>query len=197
MTAAAELEDRSGTDRDGRRGALPATQRSAGTMLAIGIGVLVSGLAIDLGFTRPQVVQLRALETAQARVQARAAERAGHDREGRAIARALGAEDLASALAAQRGEDPIDYLGQKLVQSRLRRLQLTARTGGGSGPVRQSAYSLRVAGTYEEILAFVRFMELGTRVAAIQSISIAPGQNPAELEAWIDVSLCNLPGGGP
>jgi hypothetical protein len=118
------------------------------------------------------------------------------EREVRELARRLGAEDLATGLAALRDTDPLSRLAEGLDRSRLIRLELGSQPSEIVGTVFRTRYSLRVQGSYAHILDFLRLLEQDALPLAVDALSIAQVPDSPMLEARFDLSVYS-PGGGP
>ena len=177
--------------------------RSSRSLLIIPALLLALGLILDFGFARPRLTELGALETQRARLFRQDASRSSNEREGRELARCLGAADLPAALALQTGEDPVNFLGSQVQRAGLSRIQLTSRAAATAGGVRQSDFVLRVQGNYAGIQTLVRSLESGPRVVAVNALSITPvsatpgAPGSSLLEAQLDVSVYDIPGSRP
>ena len=185
--------------------------RSSRSLLIIPALLLALGLILDFGFTRPRLTEVQRLEEQRARLFRQDASRAANERDGRELARCLGAADLPSALALQTGEDPVNFLGSEVERAGLSRVQLASRAAATTGGLRQSDFVLRVQGSYAGIQSLIRSLESGPRVVAVNALSImpaspspgAPGSAKAgsgvagALEAQLDVSVYDVPGGRP
>ena len=171
--------------------------RRSNALFILAAALLGLGLVVDLGFTRPRLEEIRSLEAARARLHLRRDQRGAREREAKELARLLGADDLASAVSAGQGEDPVDFLGHALERWQLERVQLTTRSSTSAGPLRQTGYTLKVEGSYGGILNFVRSVEMGPRVVTVDAISMVPGTGSAALEAELDLTLYEAAGNQP
>jgi len=174
-----------------------ADPRGARSLFLVPALLLAVGLIVDFGFTRPRLLEVDRLQAQRLRVVDRAETRAAHEREGRELARCLGSDDLPTALALQKGDDPVNFLGAQVDQASLQRLQLSSRSTAVNNGLRQSDYSLRVQGSYAGITKLVRSLELGPRVVAINAISITPVNGSLALEAQLDLSVYDVAGSRP
>ncbi len=156
---------------------------------ALSGGLLALGLLIDLGFTRRQLNEVTRLagERDRLRAEVQAIEREA--REQHDIARYLGGEILSEALAAQVEIDPVSYLGVVVKRAGLGRSDLSTEATTDIEGLRRIRCSLRVHGTYAQLVRCVTELERGTRLVTIESLDIGRNLELGRLEAHLRLSI--------
>jgi hypothetical protein len=162
---------------------------------ALAILLLALGLVTDLGFTRPRLQEVRRLMAERTRVLETLARVSQTEREALDLAHRLGAGDLSEALAAQRREDPLTYLGQEVERAHLVRRELGSQASETVGSLRRNRYHLGVRGSYFQILGFLRTIEQGSWLVTVDALSMEQMPESADLEGRIYLSVYGIPGG--
>lgn len=165
-------------------------------LAALAVILLVVGLIVDLGFAQPRLREAKRLAAERVKRLEKVHQSSQGEREVQDLARCLGAEDLATGLAALRDTDPLSRLARELDRARLTRLDLSSQPSEIIGTVFRTRYSLRVQGSYGHILDFLRVLEQGAVPLTVDALSIAQVPDSPVLEARFDLSVYS-PGGGP
>jgi Tfp pilus assembly protein PilO len=151
--------------------------------------LLLVGLGIDFGIAQPQLRANRRLIALRESKLADIAQISRHQQEVRELARSLGSDDLASAMASRAAVDPLSFLGRSMERTRLTQSALSSRATTETQWLRRTSYSLRATGSYEEILQFVRLMETGPRLVSIDGLALSRIGEDGDLEGRFDLSI--------
>ena len=162
------------------------------TFLPVTAILLVGGLLVDLGLNQPATAEVKRLETYQAQLQGRLIQIGEQHHSDRDLAKALQLGELSDLSAEARQEDPIAYIGGLLNAAGLMRLELTTLGAVDEGGLRTHRFAVRVLGDFNEMLAFVRGLELGSHLAAIDAFSIETTDTRQQLEGRFNLSVYSL-----
>jgi hypothetical protein len=156
----------------------------------LALGLLILGLAADLGFVRHQRAEVVrcALERDQLRLETQVR---GSQAERRLrLARALGGMDLIDGLNSLGNLDPVEYLNGVVSHSGLERLEMATQASTQTERLRRTRLFLRVSGRFGQILAFTRQIEQGTTPVTVDNLSIQErAEAPGALEARFEISV--------
>jgi len=155
----------------------------------VAAALLLLALALDLGFTRPGHDLVQALAVEQARVSTEIGRTSARDIEHRELAERLGVDELGDLVTTTPPEDPLSYLGATLDRSRLTRLELTTMGTSSSGRLQRTRFTLRVLGSYGQILDFVRDLEEGPRLVTVDALTIETMLEQTALEGRLTLSI--------
>jgi Tfp pilus assembly protein PilO len=165
------------------------TALSASTYVGVGVLVLVAGIGLDVLLTRPSVSRIQALKVERSDIETRIRQARSLAHESEQLAHRLGGDDLAGVLQSLGKEDPVAYLGREITDAGLARVELTRLDESRTERVARNRFSLRVRGSFDGTLRFVRKLEEGTRLVTIEALSIAPEQEGRGLESRLDLSI--------
>jgi Tfp pilus assembly protein PilO len=163
--------------------------------LGMALAVLVLTLAVDLGFTKPQSEEVARLSALRDRLRQQLAMRQARDRQIEDLHDFLEEENLAGALLAAREGDPATYVAELLEQTNLVREELRHEESRETSRFRITQLGLDVRGSYEDLVAFIRTLEQGARLATIEMFMIETmagertRRGKAMLRAQITVSV--------
>jgi hypothetical protein len=155
----------------------------------LAIGLLLAGIALDFGFAQPQRRAVESMRRQRAELLSQSAELTGRDVEERRLALYLDAEDLASALASQRGEDPVNILGAAVEKSGLQRLELGTQASAETERLRRSRLFLRALGSYGQVVSLVSSLEREKRLISIDALTVQRTLDSGDLELRVDLSI--------
>jgi hypothetical protein len=157
--------------------------------------LLLAGLALDFGLTRPRVAEVQALCARRAAASEQLSQLAARDWAAGRIHVRLGGERSADSLTAS-GND-LEELARKIDAAGLRRLEIVARETTREGNLLVARYSVRVAGDFRQNLEFVRLLETDARLTLLDSFRIEPVAGSYGLDAAYDLRLIDpIPAGG-
>ena len=163
---------------------LPKLQIAAGALAVL----VLTGWVIDLGVTSPRVDTLTDLSYQRGELETQLGDVVnGRFREVDAE-RALHVDDLEAYLAGD-GEDPVAYIGRRLKEAGLARLDLATVSGRESAHIVTTKFDVRATGRYDELVAFVRDMESDSRLAEVHHFVIRSPLIGSDLEGRINLSL--------
>jgi Tfp pilus assembly protein PilO len=80
-------------------------------------------------------------------------------------------------------------LARKIDAAGLRRLEIVARESERQGNLRVAHYTVRVTGSYQQNLEFVRVLEADPRLVMLDSFRLEPIAGSSALEAAYDLRL--------
>jgi hypothetical protein len=156
----------------------------------LALGLLVLGLAVDLGFVRHQRTEVVrcALERDKLRLETQVL---GSQEERRQrLAQALGGLDLIDGLQSLGNLDPVEYLNGAVSRSGLVRLEMATQASTQTDRLRRTRLFLRVSGRFGQILGFTRQIEQGTTPVTVDNLSIQENaEAPGALEARFEISV--------
>lgn len=158
--------------------------------------LLLTGLALDFGVTRPQVAEVQALCARRAAASAQLSELAARDWAAGRIHVRLGGDRSADSLTAC-GND-LEELARKIDAAGLRRLEIVARETTREGNLLVARYTVRATGDFRQNLEFIRLLETDARLTILDSFRIEPVAGSYGLDAAYDLRLIDPfpPGGG-
>jgi hypothetical protein len=149
--------------------------------------LLLVGLVLDFGFTRPRVTEVRALCARRAALSAQLSELSAREWAADRICVRLGCTNAEDSLAAS-GSD-LAELARKIDAAGLRRLEIVARESGREGNVLIAHFTVRVTGSYQQNLEFVRSLEADPRLMVLESFRLEPIVGSSALDAAYDLRL--------
>ncbi len=132
---------------------------------------LVACAVIDVAFTQPQLRTVKRLAAQRAELLEKLTEASERERRSKRLAQFLEVDDL-TQLATLTGEDPLTYVASMVKAARLTQLELTAGDSGRIGSYRRARFTVRLQGSYERTLDFVRMLEEGARLASIDALVV-------------------------
>jgi hypothetical protein len=167
----------------------PLRGTSTGLALVLPLVLLILGLLVDIGFTRPKLRAVRSLADQQVQLQRRLAQL--ERREGRVdeLAAYLGGDNLNDALSTLDVGDPLAYLSQLIEAARLRRQELGTEETTELGKLRRTQFYLRVTGSFSRILELVRQLEQSPRLASVDAMILQKEFDSGQLKARLRVSI--------
>lgn len=158
-------------------------------IVLLAAGLVLVGVALDFGFTRPQLRTVGQLRQQRADLLGRSTQVSSRDAEQKRLAAYLGVSDLKNALVEHRGEDPIRVLGDAMERSGLRRLELGTQAGGETDRLRRSRLFLRALGSYPDITRFVASLERDDRLITVDALTIQHASESSDLELRMNLSI--------
>jgi len=157
--------------------------------LALAAVLLAVGLTVDIGFIQPQLRQLRQLSLQRDQLLIQIGQGMDRSRNSQTLTRLLNVSELSLLLPAETDPDPLTYLGELLNESRLTRLELTHAGRTVTDQLLRTQFMLRVTGSYDRTLNFVRAIERGPRLAVVDAFSIEAIKESQMLESRLQVSI--------
>jgi hypothetical protein len=167
----------------------PLRRNSTGLILVLPLALLILGLLVDIGFTRPKLRAVRSLADQKAQLQKRLVQL---ERQGQTVdelAAYLGGDDLNEALSNLDVGDPLAYLSQLIEAARLRRQELGTEETSELGKLRRTQFYLRVTGSFSRVLELVRQLEQSPRLASIDAMILEKEFDSGQLKARLRVSI--------
>jgi len=157
---------------------------------AIGVvfALLVAGVIVDMSVTSPRVADLRELMETRHALRSQLGEAMGSKFRENDAARALGVDNIQIAITPS-PEDPVSYLGHVIEQSGLTRLNLVSVEQDEGERLKRSEFSVRTAGSYDEIIDFVQRLETGQRLVTIDRFNFASHLVGDEIEGKFTLSI--------
>jgi antitoxin component HigA of HigAB toxin-antitoxin module len=165
--------------------------RKMSTMALFGAALLLlgAGLAITFLQVRPLQRETRTLmQQRESKLKDLSARQAA-ETEARFLAQALRVTDLDEFARLAAGPDPIVYLGQLLDESGLSREELTSNRVVDSVRVRRTEFTLRAIGQYDQVVDFLRALERGSRLVAVEIIQVEKRLVHDDLECRLQLSV--------
>ncbi len=163
-----------------------------GLTAVLATAILALGLAVNLGFTRPQQEEFRRLAQQRAAARGQLAALEIQELQSRDLAAGLGGEDLRSALQAQNRTDLVGFLSNTILQSGLTRLEMSTQSSAEENHLRRTHFFLHLSGTYASTVDFVRRLEQGPRLVTIESLALEMGPEATALDVRIELSVYEL-----
>jgi hypothetical protein len=151
--------------------------------------LLILGLLVDIGFTRPKLRAVRSLEVQKAQLQRRLVQLERQEQRVDELAAYLGGDDLNEALSNLDVGDPLAYLSQLIETARLRRQELGTEETTEQGKLRRTQFYLRVIGSFSRILELVRQLEQSPRLAVVDAMILEKEYDSGQLKARLRVSI--------
>jgi hypothetical protein len=149
--------------------------------------LLLTGMAVEIGFTRPRVVEVQRLCARRTALSEQLSKLAAQEWASDRICLRLGcghAEDSEATPANDLAE-----LARKIDQAGLRRLEIVARESERDGSLLITRYTVRVTGDYRQNLEFVRLLEADARLVVIDAFRLEPAPGVGLLDAAYDLHL--------
>ena len=162
--------------------------RAALLLLGIATLLMIVGLAVELGMTRPRLEEIRRLEARQRTLAQQAAGEAARRQEIRDMAATLHVEDL-SELRGLADLDPVVFVGRTIQQAQLVRRELSAHEIQEDASLKRSRFYVRVEGSYARMLNFVRILEQSARPVTIEALDIKVPLGGSSLEARFEITV--------
>ncbi len=158
--------------------------------MAIGVVafLLVTGLIIDLLVVSPRVNKLNSMTSFRHDLRVQLGQAMGSKFRERDAARALGVENITLAITPS-PEDPVSYLGHAIEASGLTRLNMVTISSKSTVRLERTDFNIRTAGTYAEIVDFVRRLETGDRLVTIDKFKFASHFIGNEIEGKFTLSI--------
>jgi hypothetical protein len=158
--------------------------------IAIGavVFLLVTGLVIDLTIVSPRVDKLDSMTSFRHDLRVQLGQAMGSKFREHDAAKALGVENIALAITPS-PEDPVSYLGHAIEASGLARLNMVTLGSKSTVRLERTDFSIRTAGTYAEIVDFVRRLETGDRLVTIDKFKFASHFIGDEVEGKFTLSI--------
>jgi hypothetical protein len=154
------------------------------------VGLLIVGVVLDLGFTRPRVEQVNMLCARRAALEERVSELSAQAWAADRINVHLGRDATADSLAA--GDNDLAELARRIDVAGLRRLEIGVRGTEQQGHLTRARYTVRVTGAYQQILEFVRALEADRRLVVFESFHLRPIDGSRDVEGAFDLLLIDL-----
>lgn len=160
---------------------------------AVLLGVV--GFAVEKTMTGPRLAEITRLGEKNQALAQEAARGAALAAEAEALAAALGVEDLAHLAGLDGGEEPIACVGRLVEAAGLRRLALLSGETEADKRTRMSRFTLRVAGTTEQLATFLRACESSVRLLRIDQLDI-DALDRGGIEAALGLTVIDVVGPG-
>ncbi|MBI5836766.1 MAG: hypothetical protein HZB25_05955 [Candidatus Eisenbacteria bacterium] len=167
----------------------PALPTRIGLLPAAAVGLLVVGAGIQFAVVRPRLEEVRRLQARYTELAQRVAQQDARDQEARALAGTAQGQALRTAPAGGRGTDPVAHIGGLMNRIGLRRLELAAGAGAADSSLESTRSTVRVMGSYGQILGFVRALEKGPPLASVDVVSIEVVPGESQLEGRLSISI--------
>jgi len=151
--------------------------------------VLLLGMAVDLGVTRPKIRNYHRLNEEIATLGAKEVSVLQSERESQSLLRFLREQGLGDSLEAGKSGTPTTYLGELIETSGLTRLELRTTETMESKNLSRNKFVLRVSGKFKQTLDFLRSLEGGARLASIEELKIGPSSDRKKLETRLVLSI--------
>ena len=164
----------------------PAPRRTV-VLMMVAAGLLLTGLVIDVGFTRPRAAEVRSLTARRMTLSSQMTVLAAEGSAARRLQDRLGPEARAEMPSAPGSE--LGWLAHEIEVAGLRRLEIVSREAGVQERFLVARYSLRASGSYRRVLELVQRLEADRRLVVIESLRLAPVGEWGELEAGLDLAL--------
>lgn len=149
----------------------------------------VAGMAVDWMLAGPRLAQVRALSETRASLQRRLVEaRIAQGVRDRA-AGAGGAAEGTRLSGDGGGLGAVSYVGARLMDSGLRRLELAVVSDGEAAATGIERLFLRAEGEYGQMLSLVRDLETGSPLVSVESLAIRPCGESRRLELRMRLSV--------
>jgi Tfp pilus assembly protein PilO len=168
---------------------LPAGTSHLRVYFLVAVLLLAVGLIADFVLVQPRLQEVRRLENQREQLMVQIAQQTQQDEEGRVLAHVLRLEDLENMLSASRESDPAVFIGQILDRTRLTSLGLTTGERSDMNGLRRTQVTLRVLGSYNRIVDFIRTLEQEPRLVAIDALVIKRLIDSASLEGRLNLSI--------
>jgi len=156
---------------------------------AFALMLLVFGVLVDFGYTKPRLDEMRRLEAERNSLLTRINELADRNSESNALARSLSRDKLEDIFDEVDGLEPVAYVGQILSATPLTRLEMTTTGTVGAGRLHRTEISLRVLGRYSHMVDFVRSLETGRRLVTVDAMIIEQVMGTRDLEGRLNLSI--------
>jgi hypothetical protein len=168
----------------------PALPRGPALLTAAAVGLLVVGLVIDLGFTRPRVDAVHHLLARRAELTAELAGLTAREWVAERMLLHMKGEACGDSVPSQDGG--LAFLARRIEESGLRRLEIVAIISGREGNLDISRFSVRATGSFAAGLEFVRRLESDRRLVVLESIRMMPVAESEALEMGFDLLMVDL-----
>ncbi len=162
--------------------------RVSGLAMVAG-GLLVVALLLQLAYVQPRLEEVRRLGAQRAGLSRQAGELDRVALEAHFLTRRLQVKDLREVLSDRHNPDPVAYVGGLLERSGLRRLELSTGSGEADSSFQRVQSTVRVMGTYSQVLDFVRALEDGAPLSSVDALSLEAVQNERMLEARFGITV--------
>jgi hypothetical protein len=159
-----------------------------------GLLLLAVGLVIEIGFARPLLREIGSMNEERSRMRTEIIRQGELDKDGSALAEVFGLADLAE-LGRAPVVDPLAWLGTTISDAKLVRLDLTNTGAADFGKVRRSDFTVRTRGSFAQMQQFVRSLEAGPRLVAIDAFTISTQFDKQSLEGRFMLSIYDPTGG--
>lgn len=164
----------------------PAPRRTV-VWMGVAASLILTGLAIDVGFTRPRAEEARSLAARRAELSSELTSLAAQGLTARRVRARMG--EGASAEASSAPGSDLAWIAQQIEASGLRRHEIVMRDAVVQGGYLITRYSLRVTGGYHGVLDLVRRLETDRRLVIAESLRLQPAPTHDALEAGLDLAL--------
>ena len=155
-------------------------------------GLLTAGLIVDLAFTRPKIQELHSLMRQQNEIRAELGQMMKTRSDNDDLLRFLEEQVFATEAPST---DPAAFLGEKVEESKLTRLELRATDNSETSTMRRTQFFLRLLGKFGPTIEFVRSLEQGSRLIIVDAIRIEPQVGSSSLETRLNLSIYDPKGG--
>lgn len=161
-------------------------------LMVSAVGLLVAGLIVDFAITQPRIQELHSLKQQQNEIRAEIDQMMKARRENSDLMQFM--EDRGFTIEAP-ATDPAAFLGEKVEESKLTRLEMRATENSESSTMRRTQFFLRLLGKFGPTTEFVRSLEQGSRLIIVDAIKIEPQVGSTSLETRLNLSVYDPKGG--
>ncbi len=159
-----------------------------GIYVAAGLALFAFAMTYDLAAVRPHVQTLRALERQRSETHRDLTQQVQRRQDCRELAELLGVDDLSELTSAPR-RDAVTYLSDLLADAGVQVLDLAVTGGKRFSRIERTDLLVRASGDFSGLLAFVRRLEGGRRLARIEDFEIEPSLESGSLEGRFSLAL--------
>jgi Tfp pilus assembly protein PilO len=157
--------------------------------------VLVAGLAVDFFVVTPGLGEVQSLNDQRLQLMKNNETNLALSREINQLKTLLKVDSL-NDLDDLNIVDPIAYVGLKLADTRLQRIEITTGESAVAGKLRSTRISVRVRGRYTDIVTFVRSLEMGVRLVTLDDLDVEQLELDNRLEARLNLTVLDPAGRG-
>lgn len=156
--------------------------------------LLIGGLAIDMFFVKPNLSSVKRLNNERLQLMQNNETNLTLGREIVQLKSLLKVATL-EELGDLNSIDPIAYVGARLDETRLQRVEITTGETDIAGKLKRTKVSVRVRGQYNDIVSLVRMLEVGVRLVTLDDLDIEQLELDSRLEARLNMTVLDPVGG--